>query len=421
MSHLLKLTTILFLFLVLFFFSAADPEIPVLSDTLWKYQCVDTVKYSRDAAREWGDRSDAAGLVNEQVRAIKKTGANCISIGTPYDEEFVPFLSLWVDAARQENLHVWFRGNMSSWEGWFGYPLYTSPLEHHADIYAFITAHPELFRKGDIFTPAPEAENGMLRNVWESEAKKEAFRNFLVGSYENCQKAMKRAGGRATCGYFSVNGDVAKSILTKEVVQKTGNVLVIDHYVKSAERLVADAEYLYEKYGAPVVLGEFGAPIPDIHGPLSETRQAQVVEEILAQVYQKRSFIEGLNYWTLLGGSTSLLNADGSEREVFKTIQKYYKPFMVEGVVTDTRGAELSGIRISIDGGRESIESDRNGNYQILTPGDTIEFTINADAYVPVSASFTGNEERRKYHDIVLEPKDPSLFYRFMLWLNSAK
>ena len=192
MSHLFKLTAILLLFFVLFFSPAINPEIPVFSGTLWKYQCVDTVKYSRDTAREWGGKSDAVEWIEEQVGAIKETGANCISIGTPYDEEFVPFLSLWVEAARRHNLHVWFRGNLSSWEGWFSYPLYTDPAEHHRDIYTFIIAHPELFRKGDIFTPAPEAENGILKNVWESDAKKKRFVIFLLTLTRTVRRRWKR-------------------------------------------------------------------------------------------------------------------------------------------------------------------------------------------------------------------------------------
>ena len=93
----------------------------------------------------------------------------------------------------------------------------------------------------------------------------------------------------------------------------------------------------------------------------------------------------------------------------------------MEGIVTDTRGTRLAGIPLIIGGGKNSIESDRDGNYQILTPYDSIELSISMDKYVPVSESFTRNEDGRQYHNIVLEPTNPSLFYRFTLWLQGAK
>jgi hypothetical protein len=112
---------------------------------LWHFQCIDTMKYSRDAAREYlGDTARAQALVASQVQEIKSLGATCVSVATPYDEEFYPYLKIWADAVHKSGLTVWFRGNFSGWEGWFSYPLLKSADEHHAKLTAFITKHLDL-------------------------------------------------------------------------------------------------------------------------------------------------------------------------------------------------------------------------------------------------------------------------------------
>ena len=68
--------------------------------------------------------------------------------------------------------------------------------------------------------------------------------------------------------------------------------MVVDHYVKDSKKLVADVEYLYEKYDAPVVLGDHRRrPFPIFMDTLSETKQAQVVEDILDEVYRKKGLL----------------------------------------------------------------------------------------------------------------------------------
>jgi hypothetical protein len=84
------------------------------TDRFFKIQAIDTMKYSRDKARE--GLSDE--VIESQVRAIKESGATHVALGTPYDPEFVPFMKKWVTAARKYGLLVWFRGNASGWEKW---------------------------------------------------------------------------------------------------------------------------------------------------------------------------------------------------------------------------------------------------------------------------------------------------------------
>src|SRR6266516_910341 len=64
--------------------------------TLWQYQCIDTMKLSRDGARSLIIKPDYHETIKKTVDAIAGMGANCIALGTPYDEEFVPYLAEWV-------------------------------------------------------------------------------------------------------------------------------------------------------------------------------------------------------------------------------------------------------------------------------------------------------------------------------------
>src|SRR3990167_5091604 len=196
--------------------------------TWWQVQSVDTMKYSRDLAREKLHDPAFTGLIDSQVRDIDSTGAIHVAIATPYDDEFLPVLKLWVTAARKYRLGVWFRGNFSGWEGWFEYPK-ISRDQHLAMTENFILSHPDLFRDGDIFSPCPECENGGP-------------------------------------GDPRHNGDVARLVMDRPTTAALDGIVVVDHYVADPQKLVSDLVSLADSSGGQVVLGEFGVPIPGIHG-----------------------------------------------------------------------------------------------------------------------------------------------------------
>src|SRR5260221_2219397 len=125
----------------------------------WQIESIDTMKYSRDLARQGLNNSAYTTEVNKQVAKIAATGANYIAIDTPYDGEFLPILNLWVHAARVNGLHVWFRGNWSGWEQWFNYSQ-IDEATHMKKTKQFILDGRGLFQNGDIFTACPECENG---------------------------------------------------------------------------------------------------------------------------------------------------------------------------------------------------------------------------------------------------------------------
>src|SRR3989337_4369090 len=69
----------------------------------WEMQSIDTMKYSRDRARETLQGKLADQEIDKQMKAIANTGATHVSIGTPYDEEFLPVMEKWVKSARKHN------------------------------------------------------------------------------------------------------------------------------------------------------------------------------------------------------------------------------------------------------------------------------------------------------------------------------
>lgn len=287
----------------------------------FRFTSIDTMKYSRDNAKNPATEKD----IPFYVSAVANLGATHIAIATPYDEEFYPVLKTWVTEARKHHLKVWFRGNFSSWEGWFDHKPFTDPNEHHALTKAFIEKHPDLFEKDDIFTPVPEAENGGMGDPRGSDEKTAKFNQFLVASYNSCVDSFEKINVQVHCGYFSTNGDIARDIITPETVKAVGNTIVIDHYVNSAQRMSDDLDYLVRKFPeAQIVIGEFGAPIEDINGTMSEEEQAKFVGEVLEVFNKHRTEVVGVNYWLLSGGGTALYNQDKTPRLVTDVIRKYF-------------------------------------------------------------------------------------------------
>src|SRR3989344_9177099 len=76
----------------------------------FEVQSIDTMKYSRDTAGEMLTKPSFDDVIDQQVKNIAGTGATHVAIGTPYDNQFIPFLARWVKVARRYKLKVWFRG-----------------------------------------------------------------------------------------------------------------------------------------------------------------------------------------------------------------------------------------------------------------------------------------------------------------------
>ncbi|MDB5238802.1 MAG: hypothetical protein JWO00_137 [Candidatus Parcubacteria bacterium] len=328
-------------------------------------QSVDVMKYSRDTAREKLGDSSFDSVIDEQVKSIAELGATHVAIGTPYDPEFLPFLKRWVAAARKYNLSVWFRGNFSGWEGWFEYPRLTR-AQHVVLVGKFIRSNPDLFQDGDIFSPCPECENGGSGDPRKT-GDVDAYRQFLTDEFDVSNDAFLDIGKKVESGYFSMNSDVAHLIMDKGTIARLGGIVSIDHYVKDVSSM-NDAIAYFSGLGAQVVVSEFGAPIPDLNGNMSQDDQAKFVASLFSVFYRNNQVVRGVNYWVVQGGSTAILNDNGTKRLAFDTVKEYYKAPLLMGTVVDAAGMPLQGAQVSLQEAGYSGTTDRWGNYEVFAP-----------------------------------------------------
>lgn len=392
------------------------PSSAFADQTFWSIQSIDTMKYSRDRARD----KTLYSKIPQFVKQIADMGPTHIAIATPYDDEFLPTLKIWVAEARKNNLNVWFRGNWSSWEGWFDYPRFKDFNLHHQKTAEFIKNNQDLFQDGDIFTPAPEPENGGIGDPRTSNKLAKQFNQFLVDSYASCAQAFFVIHIRVACGYYSVNGDIAKDVLTTDTVQKSGNVVVIDHYVKDPQQLVDDIKALSNKFNTHIVLGEFGAPIPGIHGFMNEAQQADYIKENLNQLVTIRSILDGVNYWTAFDGSTELFTKNDTPKQATKIITDYYNPGVVFGTITNSLGDKLKDFVIKTKDGKFTTATDSEGNYTLALPKGTYNLVAGNKEYkTDLQKVEIASSKQRIIQDFSLTPQKMTFLYRFRLNLKA--
>lgn len=288
----------------------------------WQIKSIDTMKYSRDLSSEKLNTRNFESVIDSQLEAISSLNANYAAIGTPYDEKFIPMLTKWVKSARKQNLKVWFRGNFSGWEGWFGKKRNSITREEHTQLTRdLIRNNSDLFENGDIFSSCPECENGGPGDP-RSSGDVEGHRNFLVSERNAALEEFQKIGKKITV-LDSMNFDVAKLVMDKETALAMGNIVAIDHYVETPQKLAQDIDDLANATGANIFLGEFGVPIPDIHGNFSEEAQAVWIVDALNLISKKESVI-GVNYWVAVGGSTSLFKDDLKPKKASEVIKRYF-------------------------------------------------------------------------------------------------
>lgn len=376
----------------------------------WEYQVIDTMKYSRDLAGQMMHNTDFDRTIDAQVRHIAETGATHVAIATPYDEEFVPFLTRWVKAARAHDLKVWFRGNLSGWEGWFGYQK-IAEREHIEKVRDFILDHPELFQNGDLFTPCPECENGGLGDPRRT-GDVEGFRRFIIESHRSADAAFRSIGILVDTRLFSMNGDVARLVMDEKTMAALGNVITVDHYVKTPEKLEADVRAFGKDGARKVFLGEFGAPIPDIHGKMSGVEQALWLDQSLARLSRIPNLI-GASYWLSVGGSTELWTDKGEAHPAVAVLKKYFHPQLIYGFVTDELGRPVQRAKVSV--GKYEVETDTHGHFQLRfleDGGNTV--SISAQNFKTQSSALPNNEEVT----YILEPEHRSVPYSIIGFLK---
>ena len=112
---ILIITIIIILFILKVSVSSSETvRNSIATRDIWPIRSIDTMKLSRDRARAELANPAFDTVITKDLQTIKEMGANYVAIGTPYDNEFLPYLTRWVTAARKVGLNVWFRGNWSS-------------------------------------------------------------------------------------------------------------------------------------------------------------------------------------------------------------------------------------------------------------------------------------------------------------------
>lgn len=388
-------------FLVLCVPPAQAQELP----RLWEVQSIDTMKISRDRARQYYSDDHIA----KELELVKNAGANFVGIATPYDEEFYPVLKRWSDIAHQMGLSVWFRGNFSGWEGWFGHAKDLTRQEHLEKTKAFILNHPELFQDGDSFTGCPECENGGPGDP-RMTGDHAGYRQFLIDQYTTTNAAFQHINKQVSTNWFSMNGDIARYVMDKATVEKIGGLITIDHYVATPEQFEADLLRLREDLDAKVLLGEIGVPIPDIHGPRTKDEQATLLPQFLEVMLKHRDFVIGFNYWTHHDASTAIASSLLQPYPAYYRLQDYWQPGTITGKVRNNVFDVLPDVSITHPYG--SLVSDEAGTFTALLPVGEYELTFSLESYISQTQKVKLFEYSSTNLDILLEPEEPTLWYK---------
>lgn len=294
---------------------------PTPPKKIMEFRSIDTMKYSRDLSREKLNDPSFDKVIDNQISNISKTGATHVAIATPYDDEFLPILRRWVKSARKYNLKVWFRGNWSGWEQWFEYGQIDRKT-HIEKTRNFILVNKDLFENGDVFSACPECENGGPGDPRKTKDI-EGHRKFLIDEYKVTKKTFSDIGKKVASNFDSMNRDVAALVMDEETTKSLDGLVVIDHYVSTPDQLIIDIRQIARQTKGRVILGEFGVPIPDLNGNMTEEEQADWLDKAYSKLI-KMNELAGTNYWVNIGGSTQLWDSGGKPRKSVNVINAYY-------------------------------------------------------------------------------------------------
>lgn len=290
----------------------------------WKVKAIDTQIISKC----WQNVSEES--INNQVKMIKDLGVNYIAIGTPYDRP--SDMKKWADAIHLAGLHVWFRSHWLAWEGDEGQSKNISPDEYLTKTKSFILENEGLFKEGDAFTVAVEAENaevgtGKKFSSWDQ------YRQFLNDEIDVATDAFKELGlNNIYTNWLSMNGWVVENELNDQLVKKMG-IITVDHYPdqdknqtvsKLADAMSQDLDRFYNKWQVPILIGEWGY---NLNKDVSDSEQSQYIKAMYTVIAGK-SYIYGVNYWDHMGNNTRIINdksgTDLSFRPAATIIQDFY-------------------------------------------------------------------------------------------------
>jgi hypothetical protein len=276
---------------------------------------VDTMKVSRDIERYPLSQQQ----VNQIVAAIAQTHTNYVTVDTHF--EYPAYMQEWVNAIRAYGLHVWFRSSANQWEDDNGVTGIMSPGQFEIAEWQFIANHPALFRAGDIFDPAPEAENGKYwkaaygdRWSWQPAAPNAATHAFNIFLRDTTTIANQAFSSKGIYGVITNIRSLNPFFFTHtgEMEDATINMLnyvTIDSYPEgnTVNPSLAAAERWQELiaieniWHRPIIIGEMGYsnnfPVDD------HTQQAVLAAEF--NVIASQPYVVGANYWVGPGSNTA--------------------------------------------------------------------------------------------------------------------
>ncbi len=287
----------------------------------WPIRSIDTMKLSRDTARDQLSAADIRAL----VRLDARLHPSHVTVDVYYDDP--AYMRRWVDSIHTAGLRVWFRAHWYAWET--HYTRYVLPHGKIRTVMAggtmtpqqyidatrrFLQTNATLFENGDIFDFCPEPENGAywLRTYgkgwsWRgNEAAKHAFNVFVRDGVRMAATTLAHRGlGGVLVTAVSVNSSVATRLLSKPTMQRL-KMITLDLYPEGKTRdaataarlLVAEIASVRRKWPLPILIGEHGYA-RDI--AVDDATQARVLAAELAALV-RLPYVLGLNYWVDAGG-----------------------------------------------------------------------------------------------------------------------
>lgn len=317
-----------------------------------KFQCIDTMSWSKDSMR--GHEDSGGGYTLAQIDAwtalIAQMGATHIAIDCPLDaytvypvsqdmdaNSGINYLRNWVDKARKYNLNVIFRGTFIGFEG-----LYDADIETYSirspgvktqlkaslsagswlkKIYDFIVdngslskTYGDLIEENDIlaFFPEPTSHQFYPSNPAQGQTEAMFSSNSVLSQFYFDLKVVMDIAlatiGKRGCytGMSSCTISELTSGYITTIFYKAANVIPSDHYEEDPAGWMQDITDLHStKSFLGTTRKSFIQEFGDIYNS-DPTDRATLVQEYLDQIDANLSKFNGINYWA---APTALINS----------------------------------------------------------------------------------------------------------------
>lgn len=285
----------------------AEPILP--TGYPWSVRSIDTqviTKHWEKVPRE---------SIRNQISLLKSLGVNYIAIATPYNKP--QDMKMWADEIHNQGLNVWFRSHWNEWEGVNKAPNVMTPRESLQKTKQFIVSNPTLFKEGDAFTVTVEPEQAGI-GLGKKFASWDEYRSYLLNQITTANEGFEQIGlyPKIHTNWLSTNGWVVENVLTQDVVDKLG-IIVIDHYSPQsrtigaldnpddiAKQMSSDLDFYYSKWKKPIMLGEWGY---QIYQDTDDPHQAETIQKVLTALSTK-DYLVGMNYWSHMGHHSKIID-----------------------------------------------------------------------------------------------------------------